>query len=623
LYEKNIAQLYCFLELFFKNANPAWLLNASLTRRRSWKHFSFFALPDTRRKSRVEIHHSARESDIRMANTLSGAETIKASSRALRGSIAEEIAIPESRGGLSEGAYTLLKFHGTYEQFDRDTATERKQRGEDKEWSFMVRVRAPAGRLSAAQWLALDALADSHADGTLRLTTRQGVQFHGILRQNLKGSIAAIHDALLTTLAACGDVVRNVVTTAALRSDAIHDVLEAEAFRLSSELLPRSRAHHQIFLGEEQAALVEEEPLYGPTYLPRKFKIGFAHPSDNTPDVLANDLGFIAMTENDRLKGLIVTVGGGMGMTHNKPATYPRFAHPICVIGPDEVLEAAKAVVRLARDHGDRSDRKHARLKYVVAERGVAWVRQQLSADMGRDLAPAPSLPRFTVPDLLGWHEQGDGRLWLGLPIAAGRVGGELRVALRKLMQRYAPRPIVTAQQNLLLADIAPDQRPGVEALLREHGVTLAEALTPIARWALACVALPSCGQSLAEGERVRAPIVTDIEAMLRRHGLEHERISLRLTGCPNGCARPYAGDIGVVGRAPGLYTLFVGGDFEGTRLSFQLADKVKQDKIALTLEPLFRAWSAKRQAHEGFGDFCAHIGQEAARTLISPQENS
>jgi sulfite reductase beta subunit-like hemoprotein len=279
--------------------------------------------------------------------------------------------------------------------------------------------------------------------------------------------------------------------------------------------------------------------------------------------------------------------------------------------------------VRLSRDHGDRSDRKHARLKYVVAERGVAWVRQQLSADMGRDLAPAPSLPRFAVPDLLGWHEQGDGRLWLGLPIAAGRVGGELRVALRKIMQRYAPRPIVTAQQDLLLADIARDERLGVETLLREHGVTLAEDLTPIAKWTLACVALPSCGQSLAEGERVRAPIVADVEGMLRRHGLEGARISLRLTGCPNGCARPYSGDIGVVGRAPGLYTLFVGGDFEGTRLSFQLADKVKQDKIALTLEPLFRAWSAKRLAREGFGDFCARIGQDAARALIGPQEKS
>ena len=552
-----------------------------------------------------------------MSGKPSGAELIKAESRALRGTIAEEIAAADVRGGLSEGAYTLLKFHGTYEQFDRDTATERKQRGGDKDWSFMVRVRAPAGRLTAAQWLALDALADSHADGTLRLTTRQGVQFHGIIRQSLKPSIAAIHDALMTTLAACGDVVRNVITTAAPRADAIHARLEAEAFRLSSELLPRTRSHHQIFLGEEETALVEEEPLYGPTYLPRKFKIALAHPSDNTPDVLANDLGFVALTERDRLTGWIVTVGGGMGMTHNKPATYPRLADPICVIGPDDVLETAKAVVRLSRDHGDRSDRKHARLKYVVAERGVDWVRDRLSADLGRALQPAPAMPRFSVPELLGWQEQGDGRWWLGLPIAAGRVVGPLRAALREVMQRFAPRPIVTAQQDLLLADIGAEDRAAVEALLRQHGVAFAEELTPLARWALACVALPTCGQSLAEGERVRAPIVADVEAALARHGLDGERISLRLTGCPNGCARPYAGDIGVVGRAPGLYTLFVGGDFEGTRLSFALVDKVKQAAIAATLEPLFAAWAAQRAPGEGFGDFCHRIGQGAAQALL------
>jgi sulfite reductase beta subunit-like hemoprotein len=553
-----------------------------------------------------------------MAGKLSGAETIKADSRALRGSIAAEIAADEVRGGVSEGTYTLLKFHGTYEQFDRDTATERKQRGEDKDWFFMVRVRAPAGRLTPAQWLALDALADNHADSTLRLTTRQGVQFHSIARHDLKGSIAAIHDALLTTLAACGDVVRNVVTTAAPRVDAIHARLEVEAFRLSSELLPRSRAHHQIFLGEEETALVEEEPLYGPTYLPRKFKIALAHPADNTPDVLANDLGFIALTEGDAITGWIVTVGGGMGMTHNKPATYPRLADAICVIGPDDVLETARAVVRLSRDNGDRTDRKHARLKYVVAERGVDWVRDRLSADLGRALPPAPPLPRLQVPELLGWHAQGDGRLWLGLPIAAGRVAGELRVALREVIARFAARPIVTAQQDLLLTDIAPEDRGAVEAMLRAHGVTFPEDLTPLARWALACVALPTCGQSLAEGERVRAPIVADVEAVLARHGLAGERISLRLTGCPNGCARPYAGDIGVVGRAPGLYTLFVGGDFEGTRLSFQLADKVPQAAIAATLEPVLAAWARDRQAGEGFGDFCTRIGAEAARALLA-----
>lgn len=547
----------------------------------------------------------------------SGAEAIKRASAGLRGPIAAELTAAAAPGGLSEAAYTLLKFHGTYEQFDRDTATERKQRGQDKAWSFMVRVRAPAGRLTAAQYLALDTLAETHADATLRLTSRQGVQFHGVLRERLKDTIAGINATLLTSLAACGDVVRNVTTSPAPRRDWIHARLEAEALRLSSALLPRTRAHHQIFLDEAAGGAPEEEPLYGRTYLPRKFKIGLAHPADNTPDVLANDLGFLAVTEGEILKGWILLVGGGMGMTHNKPATYPRLASPIALIGPDDVLEAAEAVVRLSRDHGDRSDRKHARLKYVVEENGVAWVKAQLEADLGRALAPPPPLPALAVPDLLGWHGQGDGRLWLGLPIPAGRIGGTLRAALREVVERFAPNPIATPQQDLILSDIAPKDRPAIEAILRAHGVVFAEDLSPLARWSLACVALPSCGQSLAEGERVHAPILADVQQALARHGLLDERISLRLTGCPNGCARPYAGDIGVVGRAPGLYTLFVGGDFAGTRMSFPLADKVAQADVGAVLDPVLAAFSTGRRSGEGFGDFCTRLGPERVRTLL------
>lgn len=556
-----------------------------------------------------------------MTGKPSGAEGIKAGSAGLRGPIAGELAAEAARGGLSEAAYTLLKFHGTYEQFDRDTATPRKQAGLDKDWSFMVRVRAPGGRLTGAQYLALDALADRRADGTLRLTSRGGVQFHYVGRGDLKPAIAEVDQALLTTFAACGDVVRNVVTTAAPRRDAIHRRLEEEAFRLSSALLPRTRAHHQIFLDEAEGGGPEEEPLYGPTYLPRKFKIALAHPADNTPDVLANDLGFLAETVRGELRGWIVTVGGGMGMTHNKPNTYPRLATPICRIGPEEVLEMAEAVVRLSRDHGDRSDRKHARLKYVVEEKGAAWVRERLEADLGRPLALPGELPKLQVPELLGWHEQGDGRLWLGLPIPAGRIGGALRTALREAVARFGLNPTLTPQQDLLLTDVAPADREALEALLREHGVTFAEDLTPLARWSMACVALPTCGQSLAEGERVRAPIVADVEGVLARQGLSQERISLRITGCPNGCARPYAGDIGVVGRAPGLYTLFVGGDFEGTRLSAPLADKVPLAAIGATLEPLLAAFARERAAGEGFGDFCHRIGPEAARALAGQRD--
>ncbi len=550
-----------------------------------------------------------------MASKPTGAEAIKLQSAGLRGDIAEQLALPEIRGGISESAYTLLKFHGTYEQFDRDTATARKQAGEDKDWSFMVRVRAPAGRLTAAQWLALDELADSHADGTLRLTTRQGLQFHTVLRGNLAAAIAAIDAMLLTTMAACGDVVRNVTTTPAPIRDAAHARLEAEARRLSAALLPRTRSHHSLFLGEE-AVGTAEEPLYGPTYLPRKFKIGLVHPADNTADILTNDLGFILVDE-----GWIVTIGGGMGMTHNKPATYPRLADAVALIGPAEVLEMAQAVVRLSRDHGDRTDRRHARLKYVVAERGVEWVRARLEADLGRALAPAPATPSFTLPELLGWHEQGDGLWWLGLPVPSGRVQGALRAALREVVARFGLDPIATPQQDLLLSNIREEDRAAVEAMLTAHGVTFAEALSPLRRWSLSCTALPTCGQALTEGERAHHPMLEDVERVLARHGLLGERISLRLTGCPNGCARPYAGDIGVVGRSPGIYSLFVGGDFEGTRLNFPVADKVAQEAVGATLEPLFMAWKAGRAPREGFGDFCARIGADTLRGLLAPRQ--
>ena len=553
----------------------------------------------------------------------SGAETIKLSSAGLRGTIAEELAAADAPGGLSEAAYTLLKFHGTYEQFDRDTATARKQAGQDKEWQFMVRVRAPAGRLTAAQWLALDALADQDADGTMRLTTRQGMQFHTVRRGDLKRCIAGIEAALLTTMAACGDVARNVTTSPAPRRDALHARLEAEAFALSAALLPRTGAHHEIFLDGESVG-EREEPLYGPTYLPRKFKVSLAHPADNTPDILSNDLGFIAQTDAaGGLTGWIVTVGGGMGMTHNKPATYPRLADPVTVIGPDEVEEMTRAVVRLHRDHGDRTDRKHARLKYVVAERGVEWVRERLSEDLGRALPPAPPLPGLEVPELLGWHDQGDGLLWLGLPIPSGRIadrpGAALRTALREAVSRFGLNPIATPQQNLILSNVRPEDRAALEGLLRGHGVVFAEELSPLARWSLSCTALPTCGQALAEGERVHAPILAQVQDALARHGLLEERISLRLTGCPNGCARPYAGDIGVVGRSPGLYALFVGGDFEGTRLSFPLADKIATERVGETLEPLLADFAARRASGEGFGDFCHRRGADEIRGLLRP----
>ncbi len=550
---------------------------------------------------------------------LSGAEAVKANSRGLRGDIAREINLPHGSSGISEASYTLLKFHGTYEQYDRDTATSRKQAGDSKEWQFMVRVRAPGGLMTAAQYLALDDMAGRYANGTLRITTRQGIQFHGVAIGDLKPHIAAINQALMTTYAACGDVVRNVMTTPAPKRDARHRRLEHDARLLSTALLPTSRAYYQIFLDEAGDPEVPPpaDPVYGTTYLPRKFKIAIAHPDDNTVDVLTNDLGFIAIFDRDVLQGYHVAVGGGLGMTHNKPRTYPRLGSIVGFVGPDDLLAATRAVIALQKDHGDRGDRRRARLKYVVDDRGLDWVRQELTTTYGLALQPARDLPRLTVPELLGWHEQGDGRLWLGVPIPSGRIEGNVRVALRQVVGEFGLDPVFTPQQDVLLSNILPHDRAEVEALLRAHGVALTEDLTPLSRWALACPALPTCGLALTEAERVRASILADVEEVMARHGLAEERISLRITGCPNGCARPYAGDIGLVGRIPGQFALFVGGDFEGTRLSFKLLEKVPMRAIGATLEPVFAAFAARRQAGEGFGDFCFRLGLPALLGLL------
>ena len=556
----------------------------------------------------------------------SAVEGQKEASRRLRGDIAEALAAPEARGGISDTAHALVKFHGFYEQYDRDTATVRKQRGDDKEWQFMVRVRPTGGAMTAGQFLVLDALADRYGNSTLRITTRASMQFHGVLRENVKATVAEVNHALLTTLAACGDVVRQVMASPAPVRDAAHARVLADARMLASALMPRTRAYHEIFLDEERIAGAgeEEEPLYGAAYLPRKFKIAVAHldenGGDNSVDVLSNDLGFIAVFEGGILQGYQVCVGGGQGMTHNRADTYPRLATPIAFVGPDDLLRAAEAVVRYQRDHGDRSDRRRARLKYVLDDRGVDTVREELAAYWGGPVPAPRDLPRLKMPELLGWHPQGDGRWWLGVPVPSGRIqdtdDSGLRSALREVVQRHGADPVFTPQQDVLLTNLPEEARAEVEAVLRAHGVTLADDLTPLARWTLACPALPTCGLALTEAERVRAPILAQLEAALARHGLGGERISLRITGCPNGCARPYSGDIGLVGRVPGKFAVFLGGDFEGTRLSYKFLECVPEDDIGTTLEPLFAAFAAQRRAGEGFGDFAHRLGPDAALAL-------
>ena len=557
--------------------------------------------------------------------SVSKAEAVKQQSRQLRGHISRDLA--DTSTPFDNEGYSLLKFHGIYQGYDRDSATERKQRGDDKIWQFMVRIRIPGGRLTAKQYLALDALADRYANGSLRITTRQSIQFHGVVKAGLKSTIAEINAALLTTLAACGDVVRTVTTVPAPIRDPVHDRLEAETRRLSNYLLPQTRAYHEIWVDgapwqENEVASEEPDPLYGERYLPRKFKIGLAIPEDNTIDVLTNDLAIVALFESDRLTGYNFLLGGGHGMTHNNPKTYPRLATPVAFIEPEDLLEAAAAVVRLHRDHGDRSNRRHARLKYVIAENGEDWARERLSEYLGKRLEPCREMAPFAVPDHLGWHEQGDGGLYLGIPVSSGRIvdngQSRIRAALREIVARFRSDPILMPSQDIIISEIRPEDQGAIEAILREHRVRLAHDMLPAERWTLACPALPSCGLALTEAERVRDDIVTAVEARLKNYGLEHERLSIRITGCPNGCARPYTGDIGIVGRMPGFYALFVGGDFEGTRLNTPLADKVPLSGIADVLDPLFALFASARTKGEGFGDFCHRIGTPALEQAIA-----
>ena len=558
-------------------------------------------------------------------DAISKPEAIKQQSRQLRGHIARDLA--DTATPFDKEGYALLKFHGVYQGYDRDSATELKQRGEDKIWQFMVRARIPGGRLTADQYLALDAIADRHANGSLRITTREGIQFHGVVKAGLRSAIAEVNGAMLTTLAACGDVVRNVTTVPAPIRDAVHRRLEADARRLSTYLLPQTRAYHEIWVEgapwrEDESAAEKPDPLYGERYLPRKFKMGLAIPEDNTIDVLTNDLAIVALFEGDRLLGYNFLLGGGHGMTHNNPKTYPRLATPVAFIEPEDLLAAAAAVVRLHRDHGDRGNRRHARLKYVIAENGEDWARERLTEYLGKTLEPCRAMPAFAVPDHLGWHEQGDGKLYLGIPVSSGRIAdtpqSRIRTALREIIERFGCDPILMPSQDIIVSQIRPEDSDAIEYLLRDHGVRLAEDLAPAERWALACPALPTCGLALTEAERVRDDIVAAIEARLRNYGLERERLSIRITGCPNGCARPYTGDIGIVGRMPGYFSLFVGGDFAGTRLNTALVDKVALREIAEVLDPLFALYASTRLDDEGFGDFCHRAGQPALQQALT-----
>lgn len=544
---------------------------------------------------------------------LSGQEGMKDNSRHLRGQILEDIR--SEKPAVLEETYELLKFHGTYEGYDRDSATARKKQGLDKLYEFMVRLRMPAGRLKPEQYLALDELVGKYANGTMRVTTRETFQFHCITKGNLWNLIHEINEILLSTIAACGDVVRNIITCPAPIKDNRHKVIEEASYALNVATMPNTRGYHEIWVDGEVVAggKPESEPLYGDTYLPRKFKIAVGFPEDNCMDLLCNDLAFAAMFDGQTLKGYNIYMGGGLGMKHGNAKTYPRIATAVAFIEPEDLIPAAHAIIKLQRDHGDRTDRQHARLKYLMDEKGEKWVRDTLHEYIGKTLPDVLPVEKWGVETHQGWHEQGDGNWFLGVPISSGRIvdrGDEkIRTGLREVVKKYNKDLVLTADQNLIIADITPAEKPEIEKLIRSFGIKLVEDISPVYRDFLACVALPTCGKALAEAERIKLPLVEKIESVMAKYGVADERIAIRMTGCPNGCARPYVGDIGLVGRMPGHYVVYIGGDFEGTRLNTEVLDKVPENDIPVALDPMVALYAANKNKGEGFGDFCLRYG--------------
>jgi sulfite reductase (ferredoxin) len=553
-------------------------------------------------------------------STLSSAETLKRSSQHLRGTIAEELgnALPY----FSTPATGILKFHGIYQQDDRDL---RKLQPE-RVFSAMIRVGIPGGRVSAEQYLELDRLADEVGDRTLRITSRQALQYHGVGKRSLPQLISRLLHIDLTSLAACGDVVRNVVSCAAPIASAERQDLMQHVLELSRGLKPRTNAYFEIWLDGERAASLEEEadPLYGEAYLPRKFKIGFASEGENTTDIYSHDLGFVAHFDDGALAGFTVLAGGSLGQSNGLSATHPRLADPVGFVRPERLLATAKAVVSIHRDFGNRENRKLARLKYVIEAWGLERFRKELESRLGDALEPPRPLAWHRAEDYLGWHAQRDGKWFYGVRVLSGRIKDsgqqQIRSGLRALIERLRPEVRFTAQQNVLLAGIAAEQRAMVDLQLRAHGIIPAADLPSVLRQSMACPALPTCGQAITESERVWPRVAAHIQQAWDAAGLKGEPLSVRMTGCPNGCARPYTAEIGIVGQSIGLHSLYLGGSPMGTRLAELFRHEVRLHQITELLHPLFEWYAAERAAGERFGDWAVRKGVACLRT--GPEKN-
>ncbi len=555
-------------------------------------------------------------------------EVVKANSNGLRGTL--PIQLHEPTPTFDEDVKTLLKFHGIYQQHNRDV------RGRNnRAYSFMVRSKLPGGRLTAQQYLVHDALADEFSQGDLRLTTRQGIQLHGVIKGDLQGTLRALNSALVTTLGACGDVQRNIMSCPAPFGDPVREQLQEVAEIMTRHFFPRTRAYHEIWLEDENGEKVqqrfedenpsdkptEDDPIYGKAYLPRKFKTAIAYPGDNCTDIFSNDVGLVGLIADDgvTVHGFNVYVGGGMGQTHNDPATYPTLALPLGYAPRDQVVDVVEKVVLVQRDHGDRTDRKHARMKYLVHEGGIDSFRAKVEEYLGYTLSPVQAMPEMIFDDHLGWHQQANGNWFLGIYVENGRVRDQddvrIRSGLRALIQRFRPGVTITGQQNILVSDIAGEDKAAVEAILAEFGIATTEQLSNVRRNSMACPALPTCGLALAEAERFLPSVIDEIEQIAVDLGLDQDVFSIRMTGCPNGCARPYVADIGLVGRTLDKYNIYLGGNLEGTRLNTLYRELVSGPELAQAVGTVLAAYRDQRTPGERLGDWADRVGIDAIQT--------
>jgi sulfite reductase (NADPH) hemoprotein beta-component len=549
-----------------------------------------------------------------MTTELSHQEHIKQDSNFLRGTIAQGLADPVT-GAISDDDNKLLKFHGSYQQDDRDLRDERRKQRLEPAYSFMIRARLPGGLVTPAQWLAFDAIARDHATRGLRITTRQTFQWHGVIKGHLKPALQAIDKAMATTIAACGDVNRQVVTSVNPYLSAVHSQIHAWAKAISDHFLPKTRAYHEIWLdGEKITAEPDEEPIYGPSYLPRKFKIGLAVPPVNDCDVFAQDAGLIAIIENNQLAGFNVTIGGGMGATHGDTTTYPRLGSVVGFIAPENVIAVLEGIMTLQRDYGNRSERRYARLKYTIDRQGVDWFVQKLQERTGVQLEPARAWHFQHSGDQYGWIQGDDGMWHLGLAIESGRLWDDTRqnrqTGLREIALIHQGVFLLTCNQNLVIANVSPEQKQHIEDRVRQFDLNDYPTQSGIRRNSVACVALPTCGLAMAESERYLPELLPKLEALLESHGLINEPIVFRLSGCPNGCSRPYLGEIALIGRAPGRYDLRAGAEFNGQRLNEVIRENVTEKDILASLDQLFKAFAAERIDAEHFGNFLVRTGK-------------